>query len=55
VAVKEMRKHLGWYAGGMKGASKLRAQANTVKSMEELEACLASWLYFSLDMEELSN
>ncbi len=43
VAVREMRKHIGWYAGGLKGASKLRAMANGAKTMAELEACLALW------------
>jgi nifR3 family TIM-barrel protein len=54
VAVKEMRKHLGWYAGGLKGASRLRAQANDVKTMTELEACLAQWHLLSGCVEELS-
>ncbi len=54
VAVKEMRKHLGWYAGGLKGASKLRAQANAVKTMAELEECLEQWLYLSCSVEEMS-
>lgn len=54
VAVKEMRKHLGWYAGGLKGAGKLRAQANTVKTMAELETCLAQWLHLSGGVEEMS-
>lgn len=54
IAVKEMRKHLGWYAGGLKGASKLRARANSVNTMAELEECLAQWLHLSLSVEEMS-
>ena len=54
VAMKEMRKHLGWYAGGLKGAGRLRAQANTVKTMTELESCLAQWLHLSGDVEEMT-
>jgi nifR3 family TIM-barrel protein len=54
VAVKEMRKHLGWYAGGLKGASRLRARANEVRTMTELEECLAQWLHVSSNAEEIS-
>lgn len=43
VAIREMRKHIGWYAGGLKGASKLRTMANAAKTMDELEDCLTIW------------
>ena len=43
VAIREMRKHIGWYAGGLKGASRLRTMANAAKTMAELETCLAMW------------
>ncbi len=55
VAVREMRKHVGWYAGGLKGASKLRVRANAAKTMAELEACLAGWLQTDQSLEEMSN
>ena len=44
VAIREMRKHIGWYAGGLKGASKLRAMANAARTMAELEECLTMWV-----------
>ena len=37
VAAREMRKHLAWYTTGLHGASRLRAEANTVSTLEELE------------------
>lgn len=41
IGIREMRKHIGWYTKGMKGASKLRARINQVESFEELEALVA--------------
>ncbi len=38
-AVREMRKHLGWYTTGMKNASRFRGQLNALESMEELIGC----------------
>ncbi len=55
VAVREMRKHVGWYAGGLKGAAKLRAAANTVQTMAEMEACLTGWLHLANIVEEISS
>lgn len=36
VAIREMRKHLGWYLKGEKGASKLRGVVNQINTYEEL-------------------
>lgn len=55
VAVREMRKHVGWYSGGLPGASKLRLRANAAKTMAELEACLADWLGAKRGAEEMSS
>ena len=55
VAVREMRKHVGWYAGGLAGAAKLRTLANHAKTMKELEACLAGWHQNTRSAEEMSN
>jgi tRNA-dihydrouridine synthase B len=38
IAVREMRKHAGWYFKGRRGASALRAKVNTAASMAELVA-----------------
>lgn len=35
--VREMRKHLCWYARGMVGASEFRSQVNHIQQMEELD------------------
>ncbi len=54
VAVREMRKHVGWYAGGLRGASRLRVMANTAKSMAELEGFLLEWADKNAELGELS-
>ena len=40
LGIREMRKHVAWYTKGLKGASKLRAQINSVESYEELKHLL---------------
>ena len=35
IAVREMRKHIGWYIRGMKGASRFRAEINRCGNAEE--------------------
>ncbi len=41
-AVREMRKHVGWYTKGMSGASKLRGRVNTITDAKELRSVIAS-------------
>jgi len=36
VAVREMKKHLGWYIHGVPGAAALRRTVNTARNMNEL-------------------
>lgn len=36
-AVREMRKHIGWYSSGIKGGSKLRGRINEMETMEDLK------------------
>jgi len=55
IAVREMRKHVGWYAGGLKGASKLRVMANSAKTLVELETCLTDWSNSTHDAEKVSK
>ncbi len=38
--IREMRKHVAWYATGFKGASKLRGAVNEVETMEQLKELL---------------
>jgi len=38
--IREMRKHVAWYATGIKGASKLRGAVNEVETMEQLKELL---------------
>ncbi len=37
VAIREMRKHIGWYIKGIKGAAKLRGAINQIDDYEELK------------------
>ena len=37
IAVKEMRKHVGWYLKGMHGAVAVRRKVNTINDMTELK------------------
>ena len=39
-AVREMRKHFGWYTAGMKHAADLRRNINSCESLEDLTAIL---------------
>ena len=40
VAVNEMRKHIGWYIHGMRGAAQMRAKINTIDSPDEARDAL---------------
>nr|WP_317379349.1 tRNA dihydrouridine synthase DusB [uncultured Faecalimonas sp.] len=44
LGIREMRKHVGWYTIGLKGAAALRAEINQVQSYEELEQLLGNKL-----------
>jgi len=41
-AVREMRKHVGWYTKGIPGAGKLRGRVNTITDARELRSVIAS-------------
>lgn len=43
VAVREMRKHLCWYAHGLPGAAQFRGRVNRIDSMAELEEVMAEF------------
>lgn len=43
VGMLEMRSHLLWYTGGMRGAAALRRAAAQVSTFEELEQVIESW------------
>ncbi|NJD91800.1 MAG: tRNA dihydrouridine synthase DusB, partial [Geobacter sp.] len=50
ITVREMRKHLCWYAKGVAGAAQFRGEVNRMDSMEEME--LAINTFFSRDVDE---
>lgn len=39
-AIREMRKHIGWYSNGLPHSAKLRRQVNEMETMEELIAAV---------------
>lgn len=43
-AVREMRKHISWYTGGLPHSAALRGAVNTAESMERLQQLLDEWL-----------
>ena len=40
IAVREMRKHIAWYLHGLRGATKLRVQINTMQDPEQVKDLL---------------
>ena len=48
VAVREMRKHLGWYLKGMKKSARLRDEINTLESADEVVGRLEAYIAESL-------
>ena len=42
IAVFEMRKHVGWYLKGVRGASEMRRKINTINDIDELRAFIRS-------------
>jgi len=40
VAVNEMRKHIGWYVSGLRGAAQLRGTINTIDDPDEVKSML---------------
>ncbi|MDE6314368.1 MAG: tRNA dihydrouridine synthase DusB [Lachnospiraceae bacterium] len=43
-AVREMRKHISWYTGGLPHSAALRAAVNNAESMESLQQLLDEWM-----------
>ena len=43
VAVNEMRKHIGWYVHGMRGAAQLRGIINTMDDPDQVKETLLTF------------
>ena len=43
VAVNEMRKHIGWYLHGMRGAAQMRAKINLMDDPEQVKDALRTF------------
>lgn len=44
-AVREMRKHIGWYLKGIHGSAEIKRTVNTITQVEELKKLLETLLY----------
>lgn len=44
VAVAEMRKHIGWYLSGLRGAAQMRCRINAIADAEEAKAALRQFM-----------
>lgn len=44
LGIRESRKHTGWYLKGLKGAARIRNEANHAESFEQLDGLLISYL-----------
>lgn len=54
VAVNEMRKHVGWYVSGQRGAAQLRGTINQVEDPQEVKELLYAFAAFAQE-EEISS
>jgi nifR3 family TIM-barrel protein len=55
VAVMEMRKHLCWYAKGVAGAARFRAEVNRIESRTALEAAIHDFFLVANQAEGLKS
>ncbi|MFR8040052.1 MAG: tRNA dihydrouridine synthase DusB [Anaerovoracaceae bacterium] len=44
VAVREIRKHIGWYVKGMRGAAELRRRVNRISEMSEMREVIGNMI-----------
>ncbi|MEG1312159.1 MAG: tRNA dihydrouridine synthase DusB [Peptostreptococcaceae bacterium] len=51
VAVREMRKHIGWYLKGLKSSARVRDEINKIESYEEVVAKLSVYMQDCLTLE----
>ncbi|MGN0779989.1 MAG: tRNA dihydrouridine synthase DusB [Aristaeellaceae bacterium] len=52
IAVREMRKHIGWYISGMRGAAQMRTKINLMEDPAEVKAALLAYAQtISLEQE----
>ena len=50
IAVREMRKHIGWYIRGIRGAGQFRAEINRINGAEEALKMID--LFFSIMQDD---
>lgn len=44
IAMREMRKHAGWYTAGCRNSSRFRGQLNQIERYEQLEELILKWM-----------
>jgi nifR3 family TIM-barrel protein len=52
IAMREMRKHIGWYTAGLPGGARLRRDVNEAVSMEQVKELLDRFLLERSPLEE---
>lgn len=52
VAVNEMRKHIGWYVSGLRGAAQLRNQINLLDDPQEVKDLLRTFAFAAENAEQ---
>ena len=55
IAVREMRKHIGWYIHGLRGAAAVRAKVNRCNNPDETERILEEFFSGLNDLPEIQN
>jgi tRNA-dihydrouridine synthase B len=55
VAVRLMRKHIGWYIKGMYGAASLRRSINELEHADEIYAAIDRLEYIEYGKEQIKN
>jgi tRNA-dihydrouridine synthase len=52
IAIREMRKHIGWYIHGMRGSSKTRNEINHTESIDDIKRILDRFFQNVINEEE---
>ncbi|TCO71334.1 tRNA dihydrouridine synthase DusB [Marinisporobacter balticus] len=52
IAIREIRKHIGWYLKGIRNSAQIRAQINIIQSKEEIKKNLETFLKGLMDENE---
>jgi len=48
IAVREMRKHVGWYVKGLRGAASIKREINQIDDIQEMRKAIGSIIDYDL-------